>query len=128
MKIALHASLLAVLLMASAPVAFAQEGPGKACKADHEKFCSGLKPGDGKFGSCMKEHEAEFSDDCKAARQDAQEARKNIRMNCKADAEKFCADVAKEHGGMMKCLEGHASELGQSCAEALQSRPGAKKS
>ena len=27
--------------------------PGKPCKSDREKFCPGLKPGDGKLGPCM---------------------------------------------------------------------------
>jgi Cysteine rich repeat len=125
MKIIYFAPVLATVLLFS-PLASAQEGPGKACKADREKFCGDLKPGDGKFGACMKEHEAEFSPECKAARQDAQEARKNVRMNCKADAEKLCADA--KGGAVVKCLESHASEVGQSCADALKARPGAKNS
>jgi hypothetical protein len=127
MKIALPASVFAALLMIS-PLAIAQEGPGKACKADREKFCPGMKPGDGQLGPCMKQHEAEVSPECQAARKEAQEARRNIRMSCKADTEKFCADTPQGGGGIIKCLEGHASELGQSCAEALKSRPGAKNS
>jgi hypothetical protein len=127
MKIALSASVFTALLMFS-PLAAAQEGPGQACKADREKLCPGMKFGDGQLGACLKEHEAELSPECQAARKGAQEARQNIRMNCKADSEKFCADAPKGRGGMVKCLESHASELGQSCAEALKSRPGAKNS
>jgi len=126
MKITLIAPLAALLLVS--PAAVAQEGPGTACKADREKFCPGMKPGDGQLGACLKQHEAEFSPECQAARKEAEEARKNIRMSCKADMEKFCADAPKERGGIMKCLESHASELEQSCADALKSRPGAKKS
>jgi hypothetical protein len=129
MKIALSATLLAALIALCSPMALAQEveGPGKACKADRQKFCGDLKPGDGKMGACMKQHEAELSAECAAARKAVGEARRNIRMNCKADADKFCADAAKEQNGMVKCLESHASELGEACAEALKSRPGAKK-
>ena len=127
MKAALHATVIAVLTVALPPLASAQEGPGKACKADREKFCAGMNSGDGKVGECLKQHEAELSSECMAARQAAQEARKAIRVNCKADAEKFCADTPKEHGGLAKCLEGHANEVGQACADALKSRPGAKK-
>ncbi len=127
MKFALHATLLAGLLAVSAPLALAQEGPGKACKADREKFCAGLTHGDGKLGACMKEHEAELSPECQSARKNAQDAQKNIRMTCKADVEKFCADTPREHGAKLKCLESHASEVGQACADALKSRPGATK-
>ncbi|MGA7328756.1 MAG: cysteine rich repeat-containing protein [Rhodomicrobium sp.] len=127
MKAAFYATMMAALVMVLPPLASAQEGPGKACKGDREKFCAGVAPGDGKLGECLKQHETELSSECMAARQAAQEARKAIRTNCKADAEKLCADTPKEHGGLMKCLEGHANELGQACADALKSRPGAKK-
>jgi hypothetical protein len=127
MKLTLVAPLAALLLVS--PAALAQEGPGKACKADRDKFCSGMKPGDGQLGACMKQHEAELSPECTTARKETQEARQNIRMSCKAEAEKFCADTPKGGGGgVVKCLEGHASELGQPCADALKSRPGAKNS
>ncbi len=128
MKIALYATFAAVLLLVSPQLASAQQGPGHACKADREKFCPDMKYGDGKLGACLKEHEAELSPECSAARKEAEEARKNVRMACKADSEKFCADAGKDHGARMKCLQGHASELGQACADALKSLPGAKKS
>jgi hypothetical protein len=76
----------------------------------------------------MKQHEAELSPTCQAARENAQEFRKNVWMNCTADAEKFCPDNVEGGWEVVKCLESHASELGQSCANALRSRPGAKNS
>ena len=108
MNITLIAPFAALLLVS--PAAMAQEGPGKACKADRDKFCPGMKPGDGQLGACLKQHEAELSSECAAARQGARDARKNIRMNCKADMEKFCTDAPKERGGVIKCLESHASD------------------
>jgi hypothetical protein len=126
MKFVLYAPLAAVLLIGSPMAASAQEG--KACKADREKLCPGMKPGDGQLGGCLKQHEAELSPECAEARKAGQEARKAIRMNCKADADKFCADAAKDHGGLVKCLASHESEVGQACADALKARPGAKKS
>jgi hypothetical protein len=128
MKLALSASVFAALLIVS-PLAAAQQGPGQACKADREKFCAGMTPGDGKLNACFKEHEAELSPECADARKARQDAQRNIRMNCKADVENFCADAQKGGGGgVARCLEGHASEIGQSCADALKARPGAKNS
>ena len=75
----------------------------------------------------MKEHAAEISPECAAAIEAGKQDRKNIQENCKADIAKFCADAAKEHGAIGKCLDSHASELGQPCADALNARPGAKK-
>ena len=128
MKFAIYAALIGALAMSS-PALMAQEvqGPGKACKSDREKFCPGMKLGDGKLGPCMKEHAAELSSECMAAMEAGKQARKNIQANCKADIGKFCADAAKERGGIAKCLEGHESELDQACADALKTRPADKK-
>ena len=128
MKLAIYATVIAALALAS-PALKAQDmpGPGKACKSDREKFCPGLKPGDGKLMPCMKEHAAELSPECAAAVEAGKEARKAIQANCKADITKFCADAPKERGAIAKCLEGHASELEQACADAVKSRPAAKK-
>ena len=130
MKFAIYAALIGVLAIGS-PTLKAQDmpGPGKACKSDREKFCPGLKPGDGKFGSCMKEHAAELSPECAAPVEAGKQARKAIQANCKPDVAKFCARhvTPKEHGAIGKCLESHASELEQPCADALKSRPGGKK-
>jgi hypothetical protein len=56
MKTAPGIFALAFLFLLSPPAA-AQEGPGKACKADREKFCAGMKGGDGGLGRCMKAHD-----------------------------------------------------------------------
>ncbi len=128
MKVVFYAALFAALATIASPALQAQEaaGPGKPCKADRDKFCPGLKPGDGKFGPCMKEHAAELSPECSAAIEAGKEARKNIKANCKPDIAKFCADASKERGGIAKCLAGHADELEPGCAGALKSLPGLK--
>ena len=129
MKLGIYATIIAALAVATSPALKAQDmpRPGKACKADREKFCPGLKPGDGKLGPCMKEHAAELSPECAAAAEAGKQARKAIRANCKADIAKFCADTPKEPGAIGKCFESHASELEPACGDALKSRPGAKK-
>ncbi len=37
----------------------------KACKADREKFCKDVKPGEGRVMDCMKQHESELSGECR---------------------------------------------------------------
>lgn len=130
MKFPLAATALAALLAVNASTTLAQDAPptvAQACKADRQKFCADMKPGDGKLAACMKQHEAELSPECAAARKELADARRNIRLSCKADTDKFCADAARQPGGLVKCLEGHASEIGEACAEALKARPGAKR-
>ena len=41
-----------------------------------EKFCSGMKLGDGKFGPCMKEHKEELSEGCRTFMMEMKEQRK----------------------------------------------------
>ena len=129
MKLAIYATVIAALAVAASPALKAQDmpGPGKACKSDREKFCPGLKSGNGKLGPCMKEHAAELSPECAAAAEAGKQATKAIRASCKADITKFCADTPKERGAIAKCLESRASELEQACADAVKSRPAAKK-
>jgi hypothetical protein len=38
----------------------------QACKADANKFCKEISRGKGRIASCLKSHEAELSDICKA--------------------------------------------------------------
>ena len=55
--------LLGTLAIGLAAPLRAEDGP---CKADMEKFCKDVKPGEGRIVKCMKEHEAELSEACKA--------------------------------------------------------------
>lgn len=46
-----------------------KKGKGKgapACKADAEKVCAGIQPGEGRIMACLKEKQAQVSDACKA--------------------------------------------------------------
>jgi hypothetical protein len=128
MKFVVYAAVIGTLAIASSAL-MAQDAPspGKACKSDREKFCPGLKPGDGKLGPCMKQHAAELTPECAGAIEAGKQASKQIQANCRADIGKFCAAEAKQRRGIAKCLESHASELEPACADAVNSRPGAKK-
>jgi hypothetical protein len=54
---------------ASAPTAAPAPGGGggamQACKADAEKLCPGVKPGEGRIAQCLKEHKKDVSPECK---------------------------------------------------------------
>ena len=67
-------SALAVLactfaLSASVVVAQDDEHQRGPCKADREKLCKDVQPGQGAIARCLKEHESELSEACKAAMQ-----------------------------------------------------------
>ena len=45
----------------------------EACRADAERLCKEVKPGEGRIRDCLKAHAAELSDGCKAAIKEARE-------------------------------------------------------
>jgi Cysteine rich repeat len=46
----------------------------EACKADIEKLCPGVQPGEGRIAACLKDKRRQLSDGCKTA---IKEQRKN---------------------------------------------------
>jgi Cysteine rich repeat len=67
-------SLAALVLLAacfgSAHAADAPAAGGavvEACKADVEKLCPGVQPGEGRVAACLKGKHRQMSDGCKAA-------------------------------------------------------------
>ena len=47
----------------------------QACRADVERLCKDVKPGEGRIRECLKTHAAELSDGCKAAISEARQHR-----------------------------------------------------
>lgn len=39
-------------------------GPGKVCRADVEKFCQGVQPGEGRIIACLKNNSSSLSSGC----------------------------------------------------------------
>ncbi|MDO8804182.1 MAG: cysteine rich repeat-containing protein [Elusimicrobiota bacterium] len=46
---------------------------GKACAADREKFCAGVKPGEGRLRGCLRKNLKDLSGGCKARQEKVKE-------------------------------------------------------
>lgn len=78
MKTAVVSSVAAVLLWPGLSLADpppGNAGPRAACRADVDRLCPGVQPGDGRIMACLKQNQAELSSDCKDALAKAREKR-----------------------------------------------------
>jgi Golgi apparatus protein 1 len=111
--------VLAALLAAVGSVAAEEQGGPGACRADAEKLCKGIEPGQGRIAQCLKEHEAQVSGDCKAHIAKMREQMQAFNEACKADVEKSCKGVEPGQGRMMGCLRKNEANLSAPCKEQI---------
>jgi Golgi apparatus protein 1 len=93
-----------------------------ACRADIQKFCGTVTPGDGRLFFCVMAHEDQVSPPCDFALFNAarnMEAALNrveeVADACWPDIEKNCAGGER----IMQCLAGKAAALSQGCRTAV---------
>lgn len=129
----LYAVVWLLVLMVFPLTTFAMEGGNEngACKADFEKYCKDVKPGEGRIMRCMKEHENDFSQACKAKMAEKKEMMekkmKEAQEACKGDLESFCKDVKPGEGRIIQCLIEHKDKLSEGCKQKLPSPPSGMK-
>lgn len=112
-----------------------KRGHMNACKADVERFCSDVEPGEGRIRACMKEHKDELSEGCQTqiekrkARKGKRgkkhkKHRKAFKAACGQDVETYCSGVEK--GERKACIKENQSQFSQTCqdfmAEAKEKR------
>jgi hypothetical protein len=108
--------VVAVMFCFVSSLSYAQDVQKQgACKADYEKFCKDVKPGQGRIAQCMKQHEDEISLACKEQLEAEREKARDFVKACKPDAEKFCKDVKPGKGLIIRCLKQHQAELSADC-------------
>src|SRR5574338_973780 len=86
--------------------------PGKACKADLEKVCPGVQPGQGRILACLEGKTDQLSPACK---DDVSKKLAAFYKACKADSDKLCASVERGEGRVMQCLKDNEASLSKSC-------------
>jgi hypothetical protein len=104
--------IVAGALLALVGSARAEQG---ACKADVEKLCKDVQPGEGRIVECMKAHQKELSPKCASQVKQVKAAAKA----CEGDVERFCWDTPIGKGGIASCLKKHSDELSAGCKDAV---------
>ena len=94
----------------------------EACKPDVEKFCQGIKPGDGRIAACLKSHDSELAPACRQIVDKVESAIHEAHEACKPDVEKFCQGVQPGGGRIRVCLKSHEAELSEACKAVFDHR------
>ena len=110
---------ISLLALTASTLAVAQDAGGlrAACRADFEKYCSGVGPGPGRR-QCLLDNKDKLSADCKTAIDAMQSKAAGAREACAADAQKYCTD-AEPGQGRMKCMMDNKDKLSDGCKAAL---------
>ena len=103
------------------------EDVSASCKADKDKYCSSVTPGEGRLLHCALAHEDKLGKTCFNSLFDAVAELKGVVTNlqlavedCRGDADKLCGDVEIGEGRLAQCLIDNKSELSDGCSEAVE--------
>jgi hypothetical protein len=90
----------------------------QACQPDAEKFCKGIKPGEGRIAACLKSHESELAPPARSWSQ-GETAAREVHEACRNDVEKLCQGIQPGGGRILACLKSHEAELSGPCKAVL---------
>ena len=116
------------LLLLVSPL-MAQQGPVETvingCKAELEKYCSNVTPGEGRVLACLYAHNDKLSGRCEYALYDAAiqleravAALAYVANECGGDLRKYCAGVEAGEGRLLDCLQKKDAEVSNRCKQA----------
>lgn len=115
--------IIALLFWLVPAVAQTQEMNGRGpCKADIEKFCKDVQPGQGRIVRCMRQHENEVSPACRNHIAEVREQQQEFKRDCSADASRFCKDMKPGGGRIINCLKQHQAELSAACSTHFRNK------
>lgn len=112
----LRTILAASLLLAAAGLHADDQIVRGVCKADREKFCKDVQPGDGRIMQCLSDNKAQLAPDCAKK---VENFANGFQAACGADVQKLCANVEKGKGRRIKCLNDNAAQLSPACKTKL---------
>ncbi len=110
MTVATVALVLAAVCAVSA--AFAK---GEACQAEMDQFCKDVQPGEGRVIKCLRDHDANLSDKCRAYVNTASQY-----MACLDDVVRLCPRTQPGGARGLACLRAHMTDLSTACKRELE--------
>lgn len=90
-----------------------------SCKADAQKYCSGIKPGGGAIEACFKKNEKSLSPACMQYRQETKNKVGDFIKDCGGDIKKVCAGVQPGEGRVIACLKKNQTTLSPECKNRM---------
>ena len=101
------------------------EGVVTGCKAELEKYCSNVTPGEARILACLYAHNDKLSGRCEYALYDAAvqleravAALTYVANECAADLRKHCARVEAGEGRLLECLQKNDAAVSNRCKQA----------
>ncbi len=95
------------------------------CKAELEKYCSNVTPGEGRLLACLYAYEDKLSGRCEYALYDAASrleravtALAYTANECSSDLKQYCAGVAAGEGRLLECLQKNDNKVSKRCKQA----------
>ena len=95
------------------------------CRAELEKYCSNVTPGEGRVLACLYAHSDKLSGRCEYALYDAAVQLERavatlayVANECGDDLRKHCAGVEVGQGRLLECLQKKNAEVSDRCKQA----------
>jgi hypothetical protein len=99
----------------------------EGCKAELEKYCKDVKPGDGRLLACLYAQSDKISARCEYAVYDAASqleraltALTYVANECRDDLKANCANIKAGEGRLLTCLEKNDAKVSKRCKQALK--------
>jgi hypothetical protein len=95
------------------------------CKAELEKYCSNVTPGEARVLACLYAHGDKLSGRCEYALYDAAlqleravAALAYAANECSTDLKKHCSKVEAGEGRLLECLQANDAKVSKRCKKA----------
>ena len=93
------------------------------CAGDVQKFCAGVNRGQGRVFTCLRSNREKLSKPCgdylSAKLRGVTSSFISFRSSCGDDYSRFCRDVTRGEGRVIRCLWSHESEISADCKRQI---------